>query len=141
MRHKPIPQLLRLLRTIPIARRSRKAVHEPAFSADSPRIDDLLNARSVIIECGANRIDTQAESKSAGEEPAFSPWKPALAIHERGGTFIEPFLVAPSECQTSAVVTNAGWQDSEVRSRKESRRLRLLDRAISEIARDRPSRG
>ncbi len=110
MRHNPISRLFSLFRPVQLRRPDGDCATGRCRPDDFPRLDELLKVNSV--------------SRTTAIPAALG----------------EPSSIIPPESSASSLGGDARWSVSTFASRKEARRLRVLDRAIAEIARDRRPR-
>jgi hypothetical protein len=140
MKHNSLSRLLGLFRRLPFRRATANPAADTHFIADFPRLDDLLYANSLTYEPGATDFRSRPEPSRPGRWPAREAETSLSRTTASNAAFVEPSPIVPTECPTCSMGRDAGWPASAFRSRKEARRLRVLDRAIAEIARGRRPR-
>jgi hypothetical protein len=134
MKHNPISRLLDLFRQIP----RRRPLCD--VSTGRYRPTDLLRADSVIYEPGATDfLSRTGPDRTPKPQPSDNSTTRSRTSASTAA-FGERSLIVPTGSLASLSAEVARWPDASFRSRKEARRLRVLDQAIAEIARYRRPR-
>lgn len=135
MKDNPISRLFRLLMQIHHRRPTADIRAERHRPAEFPGLADLLEAESLVFGRSPTVSPSGLAVGRSGRRQAFEGSRTTSPIGDESGNFE---ATIPAESSPSFQPGDATWPASTARSRREARRrLRALDRAIAELARDR----
>ena len=138
MKDNPISRLFRFLMQDRHRRPTADLTAGRHRTAEFPGLADLLEAESVVFETSPTVSHSGLAAGRLGQRPEFEGSETRSRISDRSDTFEASI---PAESSPSFLPRDATWPTSTSRSRREARRrLRVLDQAIAELAKDRRRR-